>query len=195
MVLLHAILRPIQFWNDTVLPVGRALAIGAIGIMVAITLLQVFCRYILNNALAWPDEAARFLMLWMTGLIAPTAYRHGGFVAIDMVERALPRAVAAALSIVLLLLSLIVLLKGIELGWDHVSSGWLFASPSLKIPLNWIGGEAIRVKLAWTYMSLFLGIVLLTVVNLELLLRAAITALGDAGRLRPLVAVEMPEAE
>lgn len=195
MALLHGLLRPIEFWNATVLPVGRALAIVAIALMVAITLLQVFCRYILDSALAWPDEGARFLMLWMTGLIAPTAFRHGGFVAIDMVERALPRAVAAVLSTFLLLLSLVVLLKGVELGWDHVSSGWLFASSSLRVPLDWFGGEAIRIKLAWTYMSLFVGMILLTIVNIELLLRATIVALGGAGQLRPLAVVEMPEAE
>ncbi len=39
--------------------------------MVVCILIQVFFRYVLNNALPWPDEAARFLMLWMTGFIAP----------------------------------------------------------------------------------------------------------------------------
>jgi len=33
--------------------------------MVIVILLQVFFRYVLNNALPWPDELARFLMLWM----------------------------------------------------------------------------------------------------------------------------------
>ena len=55
--------------------------------MVIVILVQVFFRYVLNNALPWPDEVARFLMLWMTGLIAPSAYRWGGFVSIEFLER------------------------------------------------------------------------------------------------------------
>lgn len=60
----------------------------ALSVMVAVIILQVFFRYALNSSLPWPDEAARFLMLWMTGLIAPSAYRWGGFVAIDIISPA-----------------------------------------------------------------------------------------------------------
>ena len=63
-----------------VLAAGRHIAWVALALMVSVILAQVFFRYVLNNALAWPDEAARFLMLWMTALIAPTALRVGGFV-------------------------------------------------------------------------------------------------------------------
>ena len=66
--------------------------------MVFVILLQVCFRYLFNNALPWPDEAARFCMLWMTGLIAPAAYRVGGFVTIDMLGRALPRGRGACRS-------------------------------------------------------------------------------------------------
>ena len=51
------------------------------GALVLAILVQVVFRYGFNNALPWPDEAARFCMLWMTGLMAPTAFRRGGFVA------------------------------------------------------------------------------------------------------------------
>ena len=63
--------------NTVLLKIGRQLAWIAIGLMVIIILIQVFFRYGLNSALPWPDEAARFLMLWMTGFIAPSAYRWG----------------------------------------------------------------------------------------------------------------------
>ena len=75
--------------------------------MVIVILLQVFFRYVLNNALPWPDEAARFLMLWMTGLIAPSAYRWGGFVSIDMIISSMPKVAGNVLTLLLLILSLI----------------------------------------------------------------------------------------
>ncbi len=140
--------------------------------MVVVILIQVFFRYILGNALPWPDEAARFLMLWMTGLVAPTAYRNGGFVSIDMVTEALPRRVGEIIILVLLIIALGVLLYGVSAGLTHVNSGWLFASSSLKIPLGLIGMQTIAIKLAWMYMSLAVGLVLLTLVNIELILRA-----------------------
>ncbi|NBR03382.1 MAG: TRAP transporter small permease subunit, partial [Alphaproteobacteria bacterium] len=70
MAALLIILQPLQWLNDVAGRIGRWLSIGAIAIMVAVILLQVFCRYVLNNALPWPDEAARFMMLWLTGLMA-----------------------------------------------------------------------------------------------------------------------------
>ena len=144
----------------------------------------------MNNALPWPDEAARFLMLWMTGLMAPSAYRRGGFVAIDMIERFLPPRVVAGLALFLLALSLMVLIVGLQLSLKHVSSGWLFSSSSLWIPLDWIGAKSFKLKLAWMYMSLTVGIVLLIAVSAELILRQLITMFGGGDRLTPLAVYE-----
>ena len=77
----------LQNINTFFLRIGRQIAWIAILLMVIVIIIQVFFRYVLNNALPWPDEVARFLMLWMTGLIAPSAYRWGGFVSIDMLQR------------------------------------------------------------------------------------------------------------
>ncbi len=170
------LLRPIALINTHVLRVGRHLAWMALALMVLVILLQVVMRYIFNNALAWPDEAARFLMLWMTGLIAPSAFRWGGFVAIDMIPRALPQRVGMALAIILLMLSLSVLVVGIQNSTNHAFGfGGNFNSSSLKIPLDWFGMDIVRVKLRYMYASLFVGIILLISVNIELLFRAVIT--------------------
>jgi TRAP-type transport system small permease protein len=73
--------------NSMLLWLGRWIGAICLGLMVVAILAQVFYRYVLNNALPWPEEASRFLMLWSTGLMAPTAFRRGGFVAIDMIIR------------------------------------------------------------------------------------------------------------
>ena len=182
---LLTMLRPLQWLNDLAGRLGRWLSIGAIAIMVAVILLQVFCRYVLNNALPWPDEAARFMMLWLTGLMAPVAFRQGGMVAITSILETLPRPVFAAMSLALLLVSLLVLVVAFQLGVKHVNSGWLFASSSLKLPLSLIGMKSVKIKLAWMYMSMFTGVCLMILVNVELILRSMVAALGGAGRLRP----------
>ena len=157
--------------NTLVLRLGRTLAWMALFVMVIVILVQVIARYVFNNALPWPDEAARFLMLWMTGLIAPLAYRWGGFVSIDMLVRLLPRTVGRLFALALLALSLAVLIVGLQLGLNHVKSGWLFASSTLKLPLGLVGGKPVAIKLAWMYMSLPVGLALLISVNVELMLR------------------------
>ena len=161
--------------NTLFLRIGRQFAWIAILLMVIVILIQVFFRYVLNNALPWPDEVARFLMLWMTGLIAPSAYRWGGFVSIDLLERFLPKLVSTLLTLFLLILSLFVLVIGLELGLKHINAGWIFNSSSIKIPFNLIGGKAEPIKLAWMYMSLPVGIVFLISVNIELILRNILT--------------------
>jgi TRAP-type transport system small permease protein len=172
MAVILGVLKPLGRLVTLLLRAGRNFAWIAMGLMVLIIMLQVFFRYVLGNALAWPDEGARFLMLWMTALIAPTAYRWGGFVSIDMLKDLLPPRIGAVLGLALLLVSLIVLVYGFRLGLNHVNSGWLFASSSLKLPLEFLGLGLVRIKLAWMYMSLPVGLFLMILVNIELCLKS-----------------------
>lgn len=169
------LLRPLAWVNTHVLRLGRNLAWMALALMVVVILTQIIFRYVLNNALNWPDEAARFLMLWMTGLIAPSAMRWSGFVAIDLVPRALPRVGGLVLTLVLLVFSLLVLLVAVRHGINHTFGfGGNFDSSSLRVPLDWIGLESFKVKLRYMYMSLLVCVVLLSVVTVELILRTLV---------------------
>ncbi|MEM8592143.1 MAG: TRAP transporter small permease [Pseudomonadota bacterium] len=186
MALLMGILWPLQRLNDVLLAIGRALALSALALMVCFILYQIFMR-LFFDAPNWTEEAARFLMLWMTGLIGPLAYRQGGFVAIDMLERALPRILAATLSLTLLLMAMSVIWKCAELGWSNVNSfTGRGSSASLRLPLDWFGGERIKFKNSWAFASLFVGFALLVLVNAELILRQLVTLLGGAEQLKPL---------
>jgi len=177
--MLRAALRLLLTVNNITLKAASAIAIVAIASMVVAILIQVFFRYVIGNALPWPDEFARFCMLWMTGLMAPVAYRQGGFVAIDMFMELLGRRAAAALSLVLLCIALLVLLMGITLGWKHVNSGLMFSSSSLKIPLSLIGMQSIKLKLVYMYSSLWIGLILLTSVNIELIFKSLSELFSD----------------
>ncbi len=159
------------YFNSFILKIGRNLAWIAILLMVFVILTQVFFRYVLNSALPWPDEAARFLMLWMTGFIAPSAYRWGGFVSIDMLKDLLPKKIALFINLFLLSISLFILIVGFKLGLKHIQIGWIFGSSSLKIPFQLIGGKSEALKLAWMYMSIPVGIFILILINLELFIR------------------------
>lgn len=203
MGVLLGLLALLQRILDVVLAIGRAISIFAIGMMVVAILIQVFFRYVLNNALPWPDEAARFCMLWMTGLMAPLAFRAGGFVAIDMVQLALPRVLGTALAFALLFVSALVLTIALQIGWSEVTGfGGGFKTASLYVPLDSVGmcdalglkasPESVwcRVPRSWMMASLLVGVALLLVVNIELILRAIVTLLGGEDRLRPIPGTE-----
>ena len=191
MTALFGLLRPFQMWNDYVLPIGRWISIVAIALMVVAILVQVFFRYVLNSALPWPDEAARFMMLWLTGLMAPIAFRRGGFVAIDMVVQAMPMKLGQIVSLLLLFISAGVLAMAVSIGWGEVTGfGGRFKTASLYVPLSLDFSEWLRVPRAWMMMSLFVGVVLLLIVNIELILRSLITLLGGGDGLRDIVPPE-----
>ncbi|WP_333868589.1 TRAP transporter small permease [Cypionkella sp.] len=170
--------------NAALLTLGRRLGAFCVALMVVAILLQVFFRYVLSSALPWPEEAARFLMLWMAGLMAPTAFRRGGFVSIEMLVRFLPRRPAALLTILLLLLSLAVLVIGLQIGWSETTGlGGRFATDSLSVPNSLDLSTWVKVPKAWMMASLVVGLGLLISVCVELILRATATLFGQEAQL------------
>ncbi|WP_395004304.1 TRAP transporter small permease [Cypionkella sp.] len=170
--------------NAALLTLGRRLGAFCVALMVVAILLQVFFRYVLSSALPWPEEAARFLMLWMAGLMAPTAFRRGGFVSIEMLVRFLPRRPAALLTILLLLLSLAVLTMGLQIGWSETTGlGGRFATDSLSVPNSFDLSTWVKVPKAWMMASLVVGLGLLISVCVELILRAIATLFCQEARL------------
>jgi TRAP-type C4-dicarboxylate transport system permease small subunit len=158
--------------NGALLALGRWIGAFCLGLMVVVILLQVFFRYALNNALPWPEEASRFLMLWSTALMAPTAFRRGGFVAIDMTIRLLPRLVATGVSLFMLSVTILVLWVALGIGWSEVTGlGGRFETDALRVPLSLDLSVWMKVPKAWMMASLLVGVALLFLVAVELLLR------------------------
>lgn len=172
MTALLAICNGLGLITGALLALGRWIGAVCLGLMVVVILVQVFFRYALNNALPWPEETSRFLMLWSTGLMAPTAFRRGGFVAIDMVIRLLPRAVATALSIFLMGVTILVLWVALGIGWSEVTGlGGRFETDSLWLPASLDFSTWMKVPKSWMMASLLVGVALLLLVAVELALR------------------------
>ncbi|MGR3539804.1 MAG: TRAP transporter small permease [Hasllibacter sp.] len=218
MSVILGLLAPLQWALNLVLPACRWLAVIALGLMVAAVLYAIPMRYVLNDAPAWSNQFTLFGMLWMTGLMAPVAYRRGGFVAIDMLERALPGRASTLLTLVLTLASLAVLVAALPHATAHVQSGCLFKSATLWLPftlelaiplpgdlaLTLCSGDGFAFGFEWgwtkmpnavTYIALKLAVILLIAVNLEMILRLAARLLGGGDRLAPIPDADMPVAE
>mgnify|MGYP002775403858 CR=1 FL=1 len=173
--------------NAAVLTLGLWLGAGALGIMLVFILIQVFFRYVLGNALPWSEEASRFLMLWMTGLMVPTAFRQGGFVAITMVLDLFPRALGSIITLLFLGLSGVLLFIGMRIGWAEATGlGGRFAMPAISVPTSLDLSTWMKVPRGWMMASLATGVTMMFVVNIELMLRSLLEWLGRGDGLMPI---------
>lgn len=177
MRLYAAALNALTAVNSAALALGRQLAWIAMALMVAVILAQVFWRYALGSPLSWPEEAARGLMIWMMGVIAPSAWRWGGFVAIDMLPSALPPRAAALLRLAILALALAVLVFLLQQAWDQYNARMLFNSSGLNRLLqdsgiNELLGTNIEFRTSAIFLAMSVLFAAMIAVSVELVLRA-----------------------
>ena len=147
-------------FNDIVEQVGRYLGLTLIGAMTLVILYQVFMRYVLNDPPTWSEEISRFMMVWMTFLVAPIAYRRGMNVAIETLSRFLVGRLEAALQLVLNALILYFMI-------EYAEEGIGLAERGLKSK-----AFTVDVKLFWFYLVVPAGFYLLAAVSVENILRA-----------------------
>lgn len=147
-------------FNDLAGKVGKVCGLTLIGAMTLVILYQVFMRYVLNDPPTWSEEISRFMMVWMTFLVAPIAYRHGMNVAIETLTRFLAGRVQAALQLALNALILCFMLV-------YAQEGVGLAERGLKSK-----AFTIDVKLFWFYLVVPAGFWLLAAVSVEHVLRA-----------------------
>ena len=168
MATLKRLLHGLETFNTYMLAAGRQVAWVLVLLMVACILVQVFYRYVLNDALPWPEEAARAFMIWMMGLVAGSGYRWGSFVAIDLVNDYLPTLIGRILKLLLLILAMVVLMQLFVLAIEFFQRGFRTRAASFHLPRAWI----------YLAMPVCFGSMLL--VNIELVLREFGRIFGNA---------------
>ncbi|WP_296970376.1 TRAP transporter small permease [Tepidanaerobacter sp. EBM-38] len=52
---------------------------------------QVIFRYVFKSPVAWTEELARFLFIWMTFIASYTGARKGSHIGVEALQKALPR--------------------------------------------------------------------------------------------------------
>lgn len=72
---------------DVVFKYLTALILGSMTILIFI---QVLFRYILNSPLAWSEELAKYLFIWMTFIAGYVGARQNKHIGVEAVQKALP---------------------------------------------------------------------------------------------------------
>jgi TRAP-type C4-dicarboxylate transport system permease small subunit len=85
-----------------------AIIFWSLGIIVG---LQFFTRYILNDSLAWTEEIARYLLMWVVFIGGAMVMRRNSHIAVDLLANLMPPSVARSL-----LMALVDMIKLVFLG-------------------------------------------------------------------------------
>jgi TRAP-type C4-dicarboxylate transport system permease small subunit len=70
--------------NNALLFLCRWFAITLVAVIAIVVSASVIMRYGFNSSLSWAEDAAKFLMVWLTFIAAPLGFRHGAHVSLEL---------------------------------------------------------------------------------------------------------------
>jgi TRAP-type C4-dicarboxylate transport system permease small subunit len=108
----------------------------------AITMLnivQVFYRYVLNDALSWTEEASLWMLVWISFLILPVAYRKGLNISMMLFRDMLKRNrfeyfLRCLYHVIVLLIASVCLYQS----WLMFKGGWRLELSALEVSKAWV---------------------------------------------------------
>ncbi len=146
-------------FNEIVLDWFTRIAMILAAIMTGMILIQVFFRYFLNHSLPWPEELAKFTMVWMTFLVAPYAYRKGLNVNMELFVSKIPKKIRGLLEILLHILIILMAFYLLNEGLGMVKRGMRIRASSVNF------------KIGYVYMILPISFGMMMIGGLERILR------------------------
>ncbi len=121
-------------FNAVMCMAGRWLAAILLMFMVGIVLVQILFRYGLNDSLTWTEQVAKTMMVWLTLLVAPWAWRAGAQIRVTLFHEALPPRSRALLDLVLTLLALWLISILFLEGWDLIGRSFDTRAAAVPVP-------------------------------------------------------------
>jgi TRAP-type C4-dicarboxylate transport system permease small subunit len=122
---------------DGLAAVARVAVMVLMAAMTVDCLLGVFFRYVVQDALTWTEETARYLMIWMGFVATGLALREGGHIAVEFLPERLPPAARRATLTVVRLLGVAFLVAVIGAGWMLLVRVSGQRTPVLGISMLW----------------------------------------------------------
>ena len=107
-------------------------------LMVVIVFANVIARYYLSASLAWSEEIARFMLIWLVFIGAVLAYVNDEHLGLDIVVRLFPRRVRYGLAVVADLLVMVAIYLLIHGGAVLMRDSWEWGSPATDTPYGYV---------------------------------------------------------
>lgn len=118
------------------------LSIFLIGALVFLISIEVFFRYVVKNALSWPEELAGFCFVWVTMLGASICLYKKSHIGVSIITDKFPNTLKGFFKIVIYLMI-------IGFSYLMISKGYLL----LKIVCNQFSPAA-QIRMSWEYSAI-----------------------------------------
>ena len=115
-------------WAVLLMLAAMALIVGA----------NITLRYLTSHSFPWADEAARYLMIWMTFIGAGLILRIGGHVAITNLQDALPVVGQRLLRAAIVLVLLVFFGFMVHVGLQYAQRMQYQVTPALRLPFLYV---------------------------------------------------------
>lgn len=146
--------------TDWILEVCKWSTMVVVGLISGIIFVGVFWRYVLNDALGWYEETAKYLMLWLVFLASPIVLKRTGHVAIDNLPRLMPARIKYLMYVVVFSGVIFLLYEMAIEGWGLALNAW---------PQKW---TSLPISFFWVYLSVPVGSAIMLLVLVEHWLKA-----------------------
>lgn len=121
--LLGAVLRPVIF--------------AGMAALTAVITLQIVSR-VLFTSVAWTEEVARFLLIWITFLGAALAWQEGRHLAVALLRGSLPDGPRRIVTGAAILVSIAFMVALAVIGVRYMNVQSFQKSPSLRVPMSYV---------------------------------------------------------
>ncbi len=122
-------------FDRTLLAVNRWTLIAMLAAMALMVFANVALRFATDHSILWVEEAARYLMIWLTFLGMGLVLRYGGHLGIDTLQESLPRhAAVIRASVIAVLLGFFAFM--VWVGVRYAVFAWGQTTPVLGVPMG-----------------------------------------------------------
>lgn len=104
--------------------------------IIVLTIVQVFCRFVLDSPLIWSEELSRLLFVWMTMFGAPVLTYRRTHLAIPELAQALPEGLQSWLDLFMNLVVVAMLFVIVATSPRLLRVSWRITSGALQLPFT-----------------------------------------------------------
>lgn len=105
-------------------------------VMIIITSIEVFRRYLFSMSFQWSEELARYLMISVAFFGGAVAYRRKGLIPLDLVTNLMPDRIKLYLETILEIISFIILIVLMYFSSKSVMSPAVYRQISIGFPIS-----------------------------------------------------------
>jgi TRAP-type transport system small permease protein len=116
----------------------RFIVIALLAVMVIAVFMQVLFRFFLDQPLAWTEELARYLLIWITFLGSAYAMSIKAHIGTEYIQKFLSPRMNKVVLVVAALFSLVFFLVMVQQGYLLASRSMTQTSPTLLVPMGYV---------------------------------------------------------